>query len=340
MAIQPSSITTQTQATTSPQAIKLVLGQTYQINITQIKGNQVQFNLGGQNFSAETQTPLTKMGHIPVKVLQTTPNVQLAIALPATKTSPLQTVIQNLTRQLLPNQMPVNQAIALLSNPQFQQQLPVNIQAQLQIFINQLFKPTPNLTSQQLKNLIQNSGLFFENNLLKNKSVPQQDIKGKLLQLHKESQSLAQSQASHSLLSATLNKALNKITLQQIQFFENPANLNLHIPLSPDSLFKDMQLDIRKKNSASQHQEYEILLNLNLPQGLSTTKIILNDQDQISLYLWADSPKLLQQIDHNLPSLKMLLTDSNIDIKNILVSKSQPVASHHTQRLSLIDIKI
>jgi len=340
MAILPTQPNLSPPPTTASTGVKLMLGQIYQINITQIKGNQVQFNLGSQTFTAQTKTPLTEKGMLSAKVLQTNPNVQLGIAPPQSNNPQIQATLQGLSRQLLPNQTSINQAIQLLSNPKLLQQLPPNLQAQIQVLINQLFKPNNQLTGEQLKNQIQNSGLFLENTLLKKQSPSPKDLKAKFLQLQKETQSISQNKTSHAHLAATLNKALNKITLQQIQLFENPNNLSLEMPIAPNQTFKNIQLHIRKKATHSSPKQYEAILNLTLTEGQTSTKIILNEKEEISLYLWADTQNLINKMENLRPELHTLFKNAQISLKQILFSKQPPQPSQNTQQISLIDIKI
>lgn len=326
---------------TSAAPIKLSLGQSLLINVTQIKDNQFQFNLGGQTFTANTKSPLTETGQIRVTVQQVSPNLIFAAA--STKSAPAaqqpqQQFIQNILRQLLPSQLPINQALQQLTQPALMQQLPPAIQAQLTSLFEQFFKPNAQLSAKELRTQIQNSGLFLENRLKQDPKLVQHDLKAKLLQLNQQISQHSQTNTTASKLSAILGQAINKITVQQINLYENPALFNLQLPLAADSQIQKIQIEFRKSQQ-SKSQQTEVIVDLTLDIGEMSTKIVL-DNDTLSAYIWANTPELEKMISQHLNNLRESFQQAGLSVKNLLLSKTKPESSAQTSQIGLIDLHI
>ncbi len=315
--------------------IKLTQGQTLHINITGIKGDQIQFNLGGQTFTANSKVPLSETGQIKVTVLQTQPSLLLGIPPEKTSSQQTQQTIQNTLRQLLPNQIPITQAMQQLTQPSVIQLLPPHIQAQLGSLLESYFKMTANTSAKDIKLQLNNSGLFFEAGIKKNQQPSAQDLKGKLLQINQQINNLVQSNATANKLSAILGQAINKITLQQIQLFENPNLLSLQFPMQQESSIKQIQIDFRK-NILTEKPLTEVFLNLNLSEGEITYKLVL-DGESLSIYIWTDIPSLEHQISKEMENLRQQLTDSGLPLKNLLLSQNKLQISPQTKQIPLIE---
>ncbi len=131
---------------TAAQTLKLSVGQMLSVTVTKVEGNQVNFNLAGRSFTATSQQSLQAGQQLDVKVTQTKPNVILQIqprTAPGTPQPNTQQTLQTAYRQLLPNQMPINQGLQQLV--QFSQTglLPANIQSHITSLLEQLFNLRP-----------------------------------------------------------------------------------------------------------------------------------------------------------------------------------------------------
>lgn len=345
--INPSNVATTlanataTTGTSSNPPIRLVAGQLLNIFVTQTTQNQTTFNLAGQTFKATTPSSFSETGNLQVLVKSTTPSLQLEIVQNKPGHPSLsaqnQQLIQNTLKMLLPSQAPIAQVIQLLSQPSFMQLLPPALQSQLQALINQLLKPGNSLKKDELKEGLQNSGLFLENTL-KTKQNPKADLKAQFLQL----QTLAnQSNLSESTskLAAVLGQAINKITLQQLNLLESPQTLHMTPPLHPDSIIEAIDIEVRK-SPPQKEQKYEVLLNIELPQGELITKLVLDQQDTLSAFIWGETPELEQKISKNLPSLQERFNEAAIKTHLVLLSKAKPQTSKKSTQVTLIDIRI
>ncbi len=318
--------------------IKLTQGQSIYINITAIKGEQIQFNLGGQSFTANSKVPLSEIGQIKVTVLQTSPSLQLGISTEKAFSHQSPQLIQDTLRQLLPSQLPVSQALQQITQTGLMQLFPPAIQAQLSSLLEHYFKPSANTTAKEIKLHLQNSGLFFESAIKKNQTLSPHDLKGKLLYLNQQINNLAQNQAATNKLSAILGQAINKITLQQVQILENPELLSLQLSLSQENYIKKIQIDFRKSYNIKETLT-EILLTINLAEGESIYKLILNN-DKISIYIWASNTQLNNKIAEKTAILRLQLIESGLPIKDLFIAKIKPQVSPHTKQIALIDIHV
>lgn len=309
------------------------------INVTQIKGAQAQFNLAGQTFQATTDGNLKDLGQLKVTVKQISPSLVLSITPDKAQNSSANTASQ-LLRQFLPNQLPVTQALQQISQPNNLQLLPPAIQAQVASLLDQLFKPGQRLTGQDLQKHIQNSGLFFESSL-KKQQPNKNDIKGKLLNLQQQVQNLASQQAASSKLSAILGQAINKITTQQLQLFENPSLLSLQLPLFSEAMFKQIQIDVYQKEEQLQ-ANLEVMLKFKLLEDKEmVSKLILNEQENtLSVFTWSNAPEITEKMQHFLPFLEQRLKNSYFNQVTLQITPLPPQKSQQNKQIALIDLLV
>lgn len=327
----------------SAQGLKLLLGNTYTIGINKIVGNQVHFSLAGNALTATTANNLEGAKQLDVKVTQLTPSLTLQIQ---SKPAPApnldqknQALVQTAYRQLLPNQVPINQGLQQLFQLSQNATFPAAIQTHLNQLFEQLFKPNGQLSAKDLKNQLNASGLFLENNLLKQGKPAKGDIKAKLLQLL----ALTQQQASHKetdllKLSKAIHQTLNKLTLQQLQIFENPSMLNIQLPLHPNRQFQEITIDIRKHKTSS-GSIWETLVYLQLDEGEMSTKLTLQNES-LSMSFWADNALLEHKIEAAFPTLKTALEEAQLPVSQLLISKQKLTNSANAKKVALIDIHI
>lgn len=327
----------------SPQALKLLLGSTYTININKVVGNQVHFSLAGNALTATTAQNLEGVKQLDVKVTQLTPTLTLHAQPKAAPTANLeqsnQALLQATYRQLLPNQMPVNQGLQQLFQLSQNASFPPIIQTHLTQLFEQLFRPSAQMTAKDLKNQLLASGLFLENNLVKQGKPAKGDIKAKLLQLLTLTQQQNADKETDLLkLSKAIHQTLNKLTLQQLQTYENPSTVSIQLPLQPNKQFQEISIDIRKIKTQTD-PVWETLLNLELEQGEITTKLSLQN-DRVSMSFWADSTALEHQIEAGFPALTEAFKEANIELAQLMMSKQKPTSATHAKKVALIDIHI
>jgi len=339
---------TQTMALKPTGAIASLLkvGQTFTANIQSVEGNQVKLSIGNQTLLATTKQPLQENGSIQVRVNQVTPDVQLAIVTSKGKTSPsiqAQQTAQIAYRQFIPSQSPLTQVFQQIS---LLQSLPATIQAPVQQLLNQINKGSHSLSAQDIKQKLTNSGLFLESKIHTGdtKTMPaalKNDIKAQVLQLQQQV-STAQSQtpsSSLTKLAGLLSQALSRLTVQQVQLFENPNITPLEIPFQrQNSLHKDL-LEFRK-GTGNAENTWEAYIDLTLPDGLLSTKLKLSENGNLDCFVWCETDELKESVAENLESLKTYLESCNLNINHIQISPTRPAKTQNSTKVALIDIKI
>jgi len=348
MAVSPtSSATISSQCTTlnnaSAQGLKLLLGNTYTISINKVVGNQVHFSLAGNALTATSPQNLEGVKQLDVKVTQLTPTLTLQAQAKSPSTANLeqknQAVVQAAYRQLLPNQIPVNQGLQQLFQLSQTANLPAAIQTHLSQLFEQLFRPNGQMTAKDLKNQLQASGLFLENNLVKQGKPVKGDIKAKLLQLLALTQQQSPNTETDLLkLSKAIHQTLNKLTLQQLQISENPSMVSIQLPLQPNRQFQEISMDIRKQKTDTE-PVWETLLNIQLNEGEMATKISLQNES-LSMRFWADNQPLEKKIEAGFANLRNALEEIGLTVSQLLISKQKPTNTVTAKKIALIDIHI
>lgn len=335
----------QIQASNLLQTLKV--GQLLNINVLKSLGNQIQFTVGNQaqTYLASTPNQLPENAQLQVLVKQTQPSLVLQIANSTqNQAAKNEQLIQNIIRQLLPNQQPSTQLIQSIVADQ--RNLPPAIQSLISQTIERLFRPqAENLTGKQLKALIQNSGLFFENNLDKTAKntpspSPQQDLKANLFQIL-----FVAKQEGKTELAEKIQKLLNKITLQQVQSLHQ-GFLSLEIPMQPNPTLKEIKLDIRKDKN-EQGTSWEVLIDCELEvenqRHQLSSKLVFQqkiEQDQLSIFFWTEQTELKTLLAENLENLRQKLRDSQLPIQQIQISQVPLTGNPTMKQFSLIDIKV
>lgn len=323
------------------------LGQLLEANIQPSKGNEVKLTIGSQTFTAQTKEPITESGKIQVRVKQLTPEIQLSIVKnpsAETKGSPNQQTIQSAYRQFIPVQAPITQVFQQIN---LMQSLPPSLQQPLQTLINQLTKQDNLNDGKALKERFTNSGLFFESKLktgLQNQQAPnvKNDVKAQLLQLQQQTDKIQLSDPKNSTLnklSALLNQAISRITVQQIQIFENPFVTALNLPNEHAKQPQDDVIEIRKH--ANQDEDiWEVYVDLSLEQGSFSCKLKLKDGDQLSLFIWCENETLQTQVKAALSTLQARLSKQGFDNIQLQLTPQKPAKTEHSVKVALIDIKV
>ena len=323
----------------------LKIGQVLSANIQSINGNKVQLTLGNQTLVATSKTPILETGTVQVKVNQVKPELQLSIvssdAKPSTTAANTQT-IQAAYRQFIPLQAPLTQVFQQIN---LLQSLPPSVQASIQQLLDQISKPAQSLNGNTLKQRLADSGLFLESKLASGKSIEpaslNKDVKAQILQLQQQVSAIQQQANSASLtkLATLLDKALSRITVQQVQMLENPNITPLELPFERDRKTDNDLIEIRK-NSLEEKEHWEAYIDLTLPQGLLSVKLKLSETGELDGFIWSETESLKEDVKTQLPLLEELLSANELTLKSLLLSENKPQKTENTTKMALIDIKI
>lgn len=329
------------------QAFKV--GQVLTANIQPTKGNQVSVTIGNQTFLASTRQPINESGTVQVKVKQLVPEIQLSIIKPnpnsgQAKLSSTQLTVQTAYRQFIPSQAPLSQTFQQIN---LMQSLPPAIQIPLKSLINQYTRQENAPDGKSIKDKIMNSGLFLENKLKSAshtdpKSGFKSDMKAQLLQLQQQTQHLQSTtqNAGLSKLSQLLNQAISRLTVQQIQLYENPNMTPLSLLNDRQETIDENQLEIHKKVH-NDKTTWEVYIELSLPQGLLSTKLSLSEQNEdFNCYLWCETDALQTEVEQHLEKLKQQFETQGLNLENIQIVKNKPEKSSQSIKVALVDIKV
>jgi hypothetical protein len=285
-------------------ALKTLVGQTLNATITQAQPGQVSVQINGQTYQAQTALNLKPQDQIQVKVEQQHGQIRLVIQ---PQTTP-QDTLQAHYRQLLPQQISLQQSLQLLSQPQLMQQLPPAAQAQLTILLDQLLRPQAPL-----------------------------DAKAQLFKLQ---QTLSHQDTTPSLTRALglVNDSLNKITLNQLQQLEYPLVTQAELPLRHEQDVFPLNLEIRKQTRPNQ---WEAMLYLSLHQQQDVIcKITWVDERYFNALFYIENAPLRAHFEQALPELKAMFEQAQLPLRQLNTTPVKPSFSQNAQKLGLIDIKI
>ena len=326
---------------TTPTISLFKVGQILSVNIENIQGKQVQMNIGGQSLIATSKEPIQATGTVQVQIKQLQPSLELVIVKtdkPSTAQQAQQT-LQTAYRQLIPNQQGITQALQQVN---LMQSLPASLSGPVNQLLDQLSKTNTALTGKDLKNKIANSGLFLENKLSKSeKPNLKNDVKAQLLQINQQAQSLNSKSFSPqlALLTGTLAQAINRLTVQQLQLYENPHITALELPFNSDRTINESSIELRRHPKSSA-LSWEVLVDISLPQGEMSSKLILNRQDELSCLIWCETNELETLVSEKLEVLSEQLSATGLEIKAVQTVKQKPVKTDKTTQIALIDIHI
>lgn len=334
----------------------LKVGQQLNVNIQKIEGNQVQMQIGNQLVSAQTQDKSLSTGPARVQVMQTQPQLVVAISENTANkldSKALQTqLLQQTLRQLMPNQTALSQTFQQLGQIG---NLPAPLQLSLQSLLDQIKKTTPPSTGKNLKENIDNSGQFMESKLKqspagKNPQNFQFDIKAQLHKLLAQAQSSETQSPQVKQLSQNLIQAINRISYHQLSQIENPMAYNFEFLGEVNQQLVEEQLKF-KKSKQGHSDKWQVWLQLQLPEGILQSKVSLKTTQKptedpaksIVCLLWCENASLHDKISQQHHKLQQKLERIGIEKIDIHLSQ-QPLdfdpSQGDYQKVSLIDIKI
>lgn len=318
----------------------LKVGQTLNVNIEKVDGNQVQLRLGNVSLNAVTQDASLTPGKARVTITQTQPQLIVSLHKPAVadnQTASQQQIIQAALRQLLPNQASLSQTITQLTQIA---NLPAPLQAPLQQLLEQIQKPVQKISGKELKTAIENSGMFLESKLKQPSAKNlQHDLKAQMSQLLQQSQQSSIQNASVKQLSQTLIQAVNRITQNQLQQLEPPWGLNIEIARETGQETVEERLEIQKPSYRSPNR-WQVFVNLELPQGKMMAKLTLSGESELFCALWSDSDELEQKMIAEQPRLQKALSELGLESIQLQISPTELKPENSRQKVSLIDIHI
>ncbi|MBN2864700.1 MAG: hypothetical protein JXK16_01710 [Thiotrichales bacterium] len=325
------------------------IGQVLTATIVKPIGNQLLLQIGSQSLLADTKLTNLTAGNIQVTVKQTHPSVILSIndLKTANQTSQqtqnlINNTLQTTYRQALGQQLPIHQALnQILTLPN----LPAVIQTSIQLLLEQLLRPKPNLDGKDLKQLFSQSGLFLENNLKQNRSQTpfNQDTKAQLLKLQNQTLALLQNtpnSAGLKQLNSLINQAINKLTVQQLQLYENPNLVNIELPVQASSQLQVSGFEIYR-HKAPNEKTWEVLIKVTIDEQHMEVKLQLNEeQNQLSCYVWCESLALEDKIRTHQDRLAEQFQQLNLTVSKIEVVQKPFKASEFVTKVALIDISV
>jgi hypothetical protein len=326
---------------TNQNSALLKVGQVLNANIEQVQGKQVTLTIGNQTLIATSKTDIQESGTIQVRVKQLQPTVELAIvhASKPNTTQQMQSTLQAAYRHFMPNQTALPQAFQQIS---LLQGLPASLLGPINQLLEQVTKNASPLSGNALKDRMADSGLFLESKLKQpEKPNLSTDIKAQLLTLQKQTETLSIKAPSSQLsqLLSTLTQAINRLTVQQLQLYENPNITPLELPYSDRKNNYNDYIEFRK-NTPSESPSWEILINLHLPAGELSSKLTLNQQGEFSCFIWCETAILEQTISENITQLEQQFAQQELKLQNVLIVKQKPSKTEKSTQVALIDIHI
>lgn len=319
----------------------LKVGQVVTANIQQIQGKQVTLSIGSQTLVATSKVDIQETGTIQVRIKQLQPSIELAIIQGSKQNNSqqLQNTLQTVLRQVIPNQTALPQAFQQIS---LLQGLPASLLGPVNQLLEQVSKSQTPLTGSALKERMADSGLFLESKFKQSdKPNLNSDIKNQLLSLQKQVATLNIRSPSPQIsqLLGMLNQAINRITLQQLQLYENPNITPLDLPYNLDKQDSQDYIEFRKTPQADS-PSWEVLIDLHLPLGEMSAKLTLNQKNEFNCYIWCETDSLEQNISKNITQLKNQFENQELQLHNLLIVKQKPMKTEKSTQVALIDIHI
>ncbi|WP_319381590.1 hypothetical protein [Thiomicrorhabdus sp.] len=319
----------------------LQLGQTLKADVLQVQGNHVQLALGNQTLWAQSSQPLNVGAKINLTVQKLQPQIELALSVTSDKPINAQTLatsLQGAYRQFLPQQLPLLNAFLQLS--QMQPLLPPTLQGALQPILDQLLKPQERLNGEVLKQRLANSGLFLENKLAaKDSGQLQHDLKAQLLQARQTVENRPLSERLSAQLSQALNQAVARITLQQLQLYEQPLVTPFELPYFADRQPSEQKMVFKKTPHHTLYQ-WEVQLQLILDESAFNARIRMQKDHAFQIGLWSDDAELREKIECSLPQLEAQFLDNNLKLQSIRMAPQEPIQENTATKMTLIDLEV
>ena len=320
----------------------------------------------GASLTANSTANLTPGQPLKLEVMKTGTTPELRIVPADSRTIPgasPESVLHQTLRVLLPRQIGLDElAGALLA--QTDRALPAPVREALAELLARL-PDTGVLTKPEgMRQAVQDSGVLFEARILQaletGADFPEQDLKGKLLQLLDKLQSpplqanaeqakagLTQAfqAADLELLAHKVEGALARITLDQLASLPQPDGSQLwrmEIPFGTGQ-----EGDAAKLLIASEEREgkaggrsWSITLELQPPGLGSFCARILWNGARIDTYLWSDRPETLERMRENTETLRARLQQAGLVVGHLAALERAPAREKtETAAVPLLDLR-
>lgn len=243
-------------------------------------------------------------------------------------------------RQLLPNSTPVNQVLTTLMQPQMLAQLPPSIQASFTQLLNQLLKVDNRLTANRLKQALEQSGVFFENSLVKKKPNLSHDLKGDLFKLQQQMLEQQSARSTPSLAQAIgmVGQAINQISLVQYNQLSNLDFFSSSIPVVLGQAVEALRIELRHK--ANQEDEvWEVMFSLQLSKH-NLTCLLSYELHAFKCKFYSASDDYLAVIKQQQAILEQNFEDSGLRLMSVEWLAFEPSFSAQAKQVGLIDVKV
>ena len=201
------------------------------------------------------------------------------------------------------------------------------------------------MDGKELKQLTAQSGLFLEGDLKKGKPAENvnQDTKAQLLKLQQQTLALLQSTPNSEglkQLNSLLVQALNKLTVQQLQLYENASLLNIELPMQSSSVLEAFRFEIYRHKKPN-GKTWDVLITLSVNTQKMDVKLTLNEeQERMNCKIWCESTALEKQVQDNLHMLEQQFNQLGLNILNIEVVDKPFKPSQFATKVALIDVTV
>lgn len=319
----------------------LQVGQILNATLKPLQGGQVQVNIGTQTLVATSKETSWPTGNVQVEVKQTQPSIMLTILTkrPDSTNAQTQQTLQAAYRQLMPTQTNISQAFQQIS---LLQSLPASLLSPINQLLDQMLKSGTLLSGKDLKNRLEQSGLFLESKIKNNEHAKvKSDLKAQLLTLKQQVDTLhsKSNQPQITQLSSILAQSINRLTVQQLQLYENPLITPLELPFERDKRVQKNTIELRQ-NQHTSPDSWEVLMNIDLPQGELFTKLLMDPQGDMHCIFWCETDTLETMIKEQLNTLSQQFLKHELPINSIQIVPQKPVTTTKSTQVALIDIHI
>jgi len=311
-------------------------------------------NLGSETLNLITPRPLLAGQQVEITRLSDTA-VQVRILTPPPAKGLPQEVLeemQALLRQAMPIQAPLADSLnqmRALNTGRSQDAVGQIVRSLMGLFS---FAPQskPEAQAKQVEQMMQQSGLFTENQLAKQangQSGTIADLRTRLGQLRRSAQELPT--PVRDQLNALIDRAEARATHQQIQsarqWRDHPDGsaeryFRMDLPLQTPQGFKQVELELKEQRRPISPTQLETNWTLNLhfdlePIGALDARVHLENEWQVSISFWAQSAQTTEIIRERLNEFSTHLRQQGFDVEAINVRRGRapnnlaPILSKH-----------
>jgi hypothetical protein len=233
--------------------------------------------------------------------------------------------------------------LAQLTAVQMNTSLPPAAQAQINVIISQLLRLDSRLTSDGLKKAVEESGVFFESNVIKKKKALVGDLKGQFFKLQTMLASAASNNSNAPSIAQSLSivkQAINKITLDQYLYAQDLNGLGFSIPLIHQNQYKMLEFNVREPTDKS--NRWEVVFSVEIMDDVLTCSLSYDVLEELlDCRIEMVVEQNLQAVQADLPILKQMFKDAKIVVRHFILAKgNSKVMNGNFSTNGLVDIKV